>query len=60
MDKKELEFYLLIPTFNAPRIQDNEFILVMSKGKRRKPVLLTIPKNRFDRKLTYYKKLSWN
>lgn len=60
MEKKEPEYYLLIPTYQAKRITDNEFILVMTKGDKRKPILLTIPQNRFDRKLTYYKKFSWN
>lgn len=60
MKKDDLEFYLLIPTLDGPRIQYNEFVLVASKGKLRKPVLLTIPRNRFERKLTYYKKFSLN
>lgn len=62
MEKKELEHYLLIPTYQAPRIQDNEFILIMTKGDIRKPVLLTYPKHRFDRKLRYVRKqlINWN
>lgn len=58
--RKELEFYLLIPTYNAPKITMDEFVLVMSKGEKRKPILLTCPRHRFSRKLNYYKKLSWN
>lgn len=59
MEKKE-EHYLLIPTYQTSRLTDDEFILVLVKGELRKPVILTLPKNRFERKLRYYKKLSWN
>ena len=61
-NKEELENFMLIPTYNAPRIQDTEFILIMTKGEIRKPVLLTYPKNRFDRMLRYVKKqqINWN
>lgn len=60
MKKEDFEFYLLIPTFYAPRIQDNEFILILNKGDIRKPVILTYPGHKFERKLKYFKKLNWN
>jgi len=61
MKKDEFEFYLLIPTFEAPRIQDKEYLLIINKGAIRKPALLTYPRHRFDRKLKICRKLIiWN
>ena len=61
MKKEEFEFYTLTPTYEAPRIQDKEFLLIMNKGEIRKPVLLNYPRHRFDRKLKICRKLIiWN
>ncbi len=56
----EKEFYLLIPTYNAPRIQDREYILVLNKGEIRKPILITQRRDKFEKHLKYFKKFSWS
>ena len=60
MKKEDKEYFMLIPTYDAPRVNDTEFILIMTKGDIRRPVLLKYPRHRFDRKLRYFKKLNWN
>jgi len=61
MKNDEYEYYLLIPTYDSQRIQDREFLLIMNKGEIRKPILLTYPRHRFDRKLKICRKLIiWN
>lgn len=57
---KESEYFMLLPTNDTSALNDNEFVLVISKGDIRKPVLITYPRNSFDRKLRYFKKISWN
>lgn len=59
-DDEELEYFLLIPADRAPLLEDDEYILILNKGKIRRSVLLYYNHNKFGQHLRHFKKIIWN
>jgi hypothetical protein len=57
---EELEYFMLMPTYNKFWDEGHSYVFIMTKGTRRKPVIINYPRFKFDRKLRYFNKLYWN